>query len=43
MTMDDVSITKAVATDEVNWCNVQSPANGTITQGGAFNVYAPNI
>lgn len=24
----------------VDWCNVQSPANGTITQGGAFNVYA---
>ena len=24
----------------VDWCNVQSPANGTITQGGVFNVYA---
>ncbi len=40
LTMDDVSITKAVVADEVNWCNVQSPASGTITQGGAFNVYA---
>ncbi len=40
LTMDDVNITKAVVADEVNWCNVQSPASGTITQGGAFNVYA---
>ena len=24
----------------VDFCNLQSPANGTITQGGTFNVYA---
>ena len=28
------------ATDEVNFCNLQAPASGTIVQGGVFNVYA---
>ncbi|MCW1147077.1 choice-of-anchor D domain-containing protein [Flavobacterium lacisediminis] len=32
--------TSAVLTDAVDYCNLQSPANGTITQGGVFNVYA---
>ncbi len=26
--------------DYPNWCNLQSPGNGTITTGGVFNVYA---
>ena len=41
--IDDVSVTATFApiiTDAVDYCNLQSPPNGTITQGGAFNVYA---
>ncbi len=40
LVIDDVNITKLPVTDAVDYCNLQSPANGTITQGGAFNVYA---
>ncbi|WP_162523901.1 MULTISPECIES: choice-of-anchor D domain-containing protein [unclassified Flavobacterium] len=40
MTMDDVNITKSAVTDAVDYCNLQSPASGTITQDGVFNVYA---
>ncbi|HKK12241.1 MAG TPA: lamin tail domain-containing protein, partial [Flavobacteriaceae bacterium] len=28
------------STDEVDWCDLQSPATGTITYGGVYNVYA---
>ncbi|HLO74550.1 MAG TPA: choice-of-anchor D domain-containing protein [Flavobacterium sp.] len=41
--IDNLSITATFApavVDAVDYCNLQSPANGTITQGGAFNVYA---
>ena len=29
-----------ILTDDVDWCNVQSPANGTIFLADTFNVYA---
>ena len=33
------SVTLNVASNIVDYCNVQSPASGTITVGGAFDVY----
>ncbi len=34
------NINGEVTVDVVDWCNLQSPPNGTIIEGGAFNVYA---
>lgn len=41
LNIDDINITDfAGSTDQMDWCNVQSPATGTITAGANFNVYA---
>ncbi len=38
---DDFSVLEeAPSTDEPDWCNLQSPENGTINYGGTYAVYA---
>ncbi|MBN2777571.1 MAG: putative Ig domain-containing protein [Bacteroidales bacterium] len=39
--IDDFSVTTySAVTNYPDWCNLQSPASGSINTGGAFNVYA---
>lgn len=39
--IDDFSVTAySAVTNYPDWCNLQSPASGSINTGGAFNVYA---
>ena len=40
MAIDDFSIYVLGATDEVDWCNLQTPNNGSTNQCGDFDVYA---
>jgi len=39
--IDDFTITDYAGSSNLpDWCNLQYPPNGTITEGGSFNVYA---
>lgn len=38
---NDLTITAVIESiNTIDWCNVQSPSGGTISEGGSFNVYA---
>ena len=37
---DTTIVTITVTNNDVDWCNLQHPASGTVSLGGEFNVYA---